>query len=266
MPRRHHDIADDLRHQITTGSIKPGERLPSEAGLAARYRVSTVTLRRALAVLQGEGLVEKIHGKGNYVRRPRRKIMYVGGWGTLDPWTAAEPTLRITIRSTTVPASVHLTTLLKVPTGSPLAEYTCLSLEQGSPNGLARIYIPRDLAPAGVLDDDSVCREAATRFAVLGPSPATIRETVSARSPTPDEASALRIGSNMAVLAITRIATAQPAASLKPHSWPFRETESTPSSPPTKCSTRGPPKDDHTERTSAPPMVGPGGQALLPEH
>ncbi|MFD9234778.1 GntR family transcriptional regulator [[Kitasatospora] papulosa] len=207
VPPRHHDIADDLRHQITTGSIKPGERLPSEAGLAARYRVSTVTLRRALAVLQGEGLVAKIHGKGNYVRRPHRKIMYVGSWGTLDPWTAAEPTLRITVRSTTVPASVHLTTLLKVPTGSPLAEYTCLSLEQGAPHGLARIYIPRDLAPAGVLDDDSVCREAVKRFAVLGPSPATVRETVCARSPTPDEASALRIGSTVAVLAITRIAT-----------------------------------------------------------
>ncbi|MEU1435005.1 GntR family transcriptional regulator [Streptomyces sp. NPDC005786] len=208
VPSRHHDIADDLRHQITTGSIKPGERLPSEVGLAARYKVSTVTLRRALAVLQGEGLVDKIHGKGNYVRRPRRKIMYVGGWGTLDPWTAAEPTLRVTVRSTTVPASVHLTTLMKVPTGSPLAEYSCLGLEHGSPHGLARIYIPRDLAPAhGVLDDDSVCREAVTRFAVLGPSPATIRETVCARSPTPDEASALRIGSTAAVLAITRTAT-----------------------------------------------------------
>ncbi|MFD7715436.1 GntR family transcriptional regulator [Streptomyces sp. NPDC059814] len=207
VPSRHHDIADDLRHQITTGRIKPGERLPSEVGLAERYKVSTVTLRRALTVLQGEGLIEKIHGKGNYIRRPRRKSMYVGGWGTLDPWTAAEPTLRVTVRSTTVPASVHLTTLLKVPTGSPLAEYSCLSLEQGSPQGLARIYIPRDLAPAGVLDDDSVCREAATRFAVLGPSPATIRETVCARSPTPAEASALRIGNSMAVLAITRIAT-----------------------------------------------------------
>ncbi|MET7310026.1 GntR family transcriptional regulator [Streptomyces sp. NPDC005571] len=207
VPSRHHDIADDLRHQITTGRIKPGERLPSEVGLAERYKVSTVTLRRALAVLQGEGLVEKIHGKGNYVRRPRRKIVYVGGWGTLDPWTAAEPTVRVTVRSTTVPASVHLTTLLKVPTGSPLAEYSCLTLEQGSPHGLARIYIPCDLAPAGVLDDDSACREAVTRFAVLGPSPATVRETVCARSPTPDEASALRIGSTTAVLAITRIAT-----------------------------------------------------------
>ncbi|MEU9088657.1 GntR family transcriptional regulator [Streptomyces sp. NPDC048428] len=206
VPSRHHDIADDLRHQITTGRIKPGERLPSEAGLASRYKVSTVTLRRALAVLQGEGLVEKIHGRGNFVRLPRRKIMYVGGWGTLDPWTAAEPTVCVTVRSTTVRASAHLTTLLKVPTGSPLAEYSCLSLEQGSPHGLARIYIPRDLAPAEVLDDDSARREAIMRFAVLGPSPVTVRETACARSPTPDEASALRIGSTTAVLAITRIA------------------------------------------------------------
>ncbi len=135
VPSRHHDIADDLRHQIKTGSIS------------------------------------------------------------------------VTVRSTTVPASVHLTTLLKVPTGSPLAEYSCLSIEQGSPHGLARIYIPRDLVPAGVLDDDSACREAVTRFAVLGSSPATVRETVCARSPTPDEASALRIGSTAVVLAITRVAT-----------------------------------------------------------
>lgn len=207
MPSRHQDIADDLRRQITTGRLKPGERLPSEVSLAARYKVSTVTLRRALAVLQGEGLIEKIHGKGNFVRRPRRKIMYVGGWGTLDPWAAAEPTLRVTVRSTTVPASVPLTTLLKVPTGSPLAEYSCLSREQGAPHGLARIYIPRDLAPAGVLDDDAACREAFTRFAVLGPPPANVRETVCARSPTPDEASVLRIGTTTAVLAITRIST-----------------------------------------------------------
>jgi GntR family transcriptional regulator len=204
---RHHDIADDLRHQITTGRIKPGERLPSEAGLADRYKVSTVTLRSALAVLQGEGLVEKIHGKGNFVRRPPRKIVYVGGWGTLDPWTAAEAALHVTVRSTTVQAHGHLTTLLKVPTGSPLAEFVCISYEGESPHGLARIYTPRDLAPAGVLDDEPPCRGKAARFAVLTASPAAVRETVCARPPTPDEASTLRTTSTTPVLAITRVAT-----------------------------------------------------------
>ncbi|MEU5166224.1 GntR family transcriptional regulator [Streptomyces mutomycini] len=207
MRLRHHDIADDLRQQIATGSTQPGERLPSEADLADWYEVSTVTLRRALSVLQGEGLLEKIHGKGNFVRRPHRKISYVGGWGTLDPWTATEPALRVTVRSTTVQAQAHLTTLLNVPTGSPIVETTCLSYGGESPHGLARIYMPRDLVPAGLLDDDSACRDAVTRFAVLGPPPAALRETVCARPPTPDEASALRIGHASVVLSITRIAT-----------------------------------------------------------
>lgn len=118
VPSRHHDIADDLRHQITTGRIKPGERLPSESGLADQYKVSTATLRGALAVLQGEGRVEKIHGKGNFIRRPLRKIMYVGGWGTLDPWTAAEAALRVTDRATAIEARGHLAALLRVPNGT----------------------------------------------------------------------------------------------------------------------------------------------------
>lgn len=207
MPPRHRDIADDLRQQIATGHLQPGERLPSETVLAERYAVSTVTLRHALAALQGEGLVEKIHGKGNFVRRPLRKIMYVGGWGTQDPWTAAEPALRVTVRSTTVQAHGHLATLLKVPVGSSLAELSCLSLEGETPHGLARTYMPCDLVPAGLLDDDSAYRAAATRFAVLSLTPAAVRESVCARPPTPDEASALRIGPASAVLSLTRIAT-----------------------------------------------------------
>ncbi|MFD3353270.1 GntR family transcriptional regulator [Streptomyces fradiae] len=207
MTPRHHEIANDLRDQITTGRIKPGERLLSEAGLADQYKVSTVTLRRALAVLQGEGLVEKIHGKGNFVRRPLRKIMYVGGWGTLDPWTAADVALHVTVRRATVQAHGHLTALLKVPVGSPLAEFVCVSHEGDAPHGLARIYIPRDMAPAGALDQEPLCREAVTRFAVLCAPPAVVRETVRARPPTPEEAATLRTHSTAPILAITRVAT-----------------------------------------------------------
>ncbi|MFJ9699656.1 GntR family transcriptional regulator [Streptomyces fradiae] len=207
MTSRHHENANDLRDRITTGCIKPGARLPSEAALADRYRVSTVTLRRALAVIQGEGLIEKIHGKGNFVRRPLRKIMYVGGWGTLDPWTAADVALHVTVRRATVQARGHLATLLKLPAGSPLAEFVCVSHTGDAPHGLARVYIPRDLAPAGVLDQQTLCREAVTRFAVLCAPPAVVRETVRARPPTPEEASTLRTHSTAPILAITRVAT-----------------------------------------------------------
>ncbi|WP_408055033.1 GntR family transcriptional regulator [Streptomyces davaonensis] len=35
MPTRRHAIADDLRNQILTGRLKPGERLPAGAQLRA---------------------------------------------------------------------------------------------------------------------------------------------------------------------------------------------------------------------------------------
>ncbi|MBE1597385.1 GntR family transcriptional regulator [Streptomyces stelliscabiei] len=206
MPPRRHDIADDLRRQITAGRIKPGARLPPESGLAGQYKVSTATLRSALAVLQGEGLVEKIHGKGNFVRHRLRKIMYVGGWGTLDPWTAAETALRVTDRATAIEARGHLAALLRVPNGSPLTEFLSISYQGESPHSLARIYVPRDLEPTETLGDGASSIRTEESFAVLSPLSAEVRETVSARLPTPDEASTLRINPTAAVLAITRVA------------------------------------------------------------
>ncbi|MFB7188653.1 GntR family transcriptional regulator [Streptomyces sp. NPDC056230] len=206
MAPRRDVIADDLRTKISTGRIKTGERLPSEAQLASRYAVSTPTLRSALAVLQGEGLVEKIHGKGNFVRHPLRRITYVGGGRTPLAQTAPDPALRITVRTTHIPARGHLTALLRVSTSSPLTEFLCLSHEGNSPHSLARIYVPRDLAPADGPSESPCCEAILVRLTELRPPLAEVREQVSARCPTPEEAATLRISSALPVLAITRVA------------------------------------------------------------
>ncbi|MEU3479177.1 GntR family transcriptional regulator [Streptomyces sp. NPDC033754] len=198
---RRHVTADDLRSQISTGRIKAGERLPSEAQLAARYTVSTPILRNALALLQAEGLVGKVHGKGNFVRYPLRRITYVGGGRTPTP-TA----LRVSIRTTKLRARGPLATLLRVATGSPLTEYLYLSHDGKSPHSLARVYIPRDLAPADVPGESSGPEEVATMLAKPRPPLAEIQERVRARLPTPVEATTLRISSTLAVLEVTRVA------------------------------------------------------------
>ncbi|MFG2498574.1 GntR family transcriptional regulator [Streptomyces sp. NPDC048441] len=205
MPSRRHSIANDLRDRITTARLKPGDRLPSEAQLATQYQVSTATLRSALAMLQGEGLVEKIHGKGNFVRHSLRRITYAGGGSTQAPQAAPDATLRITVRTTKVRARGDLTALLQVSTGCPLTEFHCVSYEAKSPHSLARIYVPRDLAPAAVLNEPCPYVGAEARFVALRPTSADVRETVSARLPTPEEASTLRISTVLAVLAITRV-------------------------------------------------------------
>lgn len=49
------------------GDAEPGSLLPGERELAETLGVSRVTVRSALATLQSEGLVEKVHGAGNRV-------------------------------------------------------------------------------------------------------------------------------------------------------------------------------------------------------
>lgn len=204
MPSRRDAIADDLRDRIAAGRLKPGERLPSEALLAAQYMVSTPTLRNALAVLQAEGLVEKVHGKGNFVRRPARRITYVGGRRTPDTHIVDLAPLSVTVRTTRVRARGRLAALLKMPTGGSLTEFLCLGHEGERPHSLARIYVPCDLAPAATLRESLPYEAVVTRLTELRPPLAEVREEISVRLPTPEEASTLRISPALAILAITR--------------------------------------------------------------
>ena len=61
---RGEEIGRRLRHAIELGVLEDGARLPSESDLAARMRVSTLTLRAALAQLRHLGLLETRRGKG----------------------------------------------------------------------------------------------------------------------------------------------------------------------------------------------------------
>ncbi|MFJ5098720.1 GntR family transcriptional regulator [Streptomyces sp. NPDC088557] len=202
MVSRRHTIADDLRNQISTGQLKAGERLLSEAQLAACYEVSTPTLRNALALLQAEGLVEKIHGKGNFVRRPLARVTYIGGG--LVP---ARPALRVSVRFKKLRARGDVAALLRVAAGSPLTEFRLLSHDGQTPHSLAHVYVPRDLAPADVPADPLWPQEAASLLSGPLPLLAEVQEKVLVRLPTPPEAAALRISSTLAVLTVTRVAT-----------------------------------------------------------
>lgn len=63
-------IADELRARIRSGEYAPGMRIPSEAQLVSDFGVARMTVRQGLAVLQQEGLVEVVRGKGMFVPQP----------------------------------------------------------------------------------------------------------------------------------------------------------------------------------------------------
>ncbi len=50
-------VAEQIRSQIATGQLRPGDRLPSERALLEQYDVARPTMRGALRLLESDGLV-----------------------------------------------------------------------------------------------------------------------------------------------------------------------------------------------------------------
>ncbi|WP_432945583.1 FadR/GntR family transcriptional regulator [Kribbella sp. CA-253562] len=64
MPAAHEHVLARLRRAIQLSEILPGERLPSERELADSLRVSRLTVREALRVLQADGVIATRRGNG----------------------------------------------------------------------------------------------------------------------------------------------------------------------------------------------------------
>jgi len=65
---KHRTISRQLATEIAAGKHCPGARLPSEAQLVKRFRVSRPTVGRAMRDLQEQGLIERRAGSGTFVR------------------------------------------------------------------------------------------------------------------------------------------------------------------------------------------------------
>ncbi|MEN8708223.1 GntR family transcriptional regulator [Nocardioides marinisabuli] len=64
---------------LVAGSA-PGSPAPSERELVQRFGVARMTVRQAMDALVGEGLLERIPGRGTFVARPRRTASRITGY------------------------------------------------------------------------------------------------------------------------------------------------------------------------------------------
>ena len=60
-------VARDIREQIASGKLKPGDKLPSFNALCEQYKVSGTVIRTAMILLKAEGAIDGRQGKGVYV-------------------------------------------------------------------------------------------------------------------------------------------------------------------------------------------------------
>lgn len=73
----HVQICEAISRSILSGQLLDGAKLLPERAMAEHYTVSVGTLRKALSLLEEQGLLERIQGSGNYVKyNPKVRTIY----------------------------------------------------------------------------------------------------------------------------------------------------------------------------------------------
>ena len=67
---RHKALYNHLRDQIIAGTFQVNEKLPSEKELTSAFKVSRITVIRALSDLQQDGLIWRKQGAGSFIKSP----------------------------------------------------------------------------------------------------------------------------------------------------------------------------------------------------
>ncbi len=60
-------IVNQIRNKISSGELKPGQKLPADRELSEEFNVSRATVREAMKTLHVLGLVDIQHGQGIYI-------------------------------------------------------------------------------------------------------------------------------------------------------------------------------------------------------
>lgn len=136
-----------LTQSLMAGEWKPGEPIPSEIELAARYRVSQGTVRKAIDVLAAENILVRRQGKGTYVAtHTEPKTQYRFLRITPNSGEKIHPTTSF-IDVKRIKSSAEVARALDLKTGTPVMSIRRALVFAGRPIILDEVVIAASLVP-----------------------------------------------------------------------------------------------------------------------
>ena len=232
MASKYDRIADDLRTQIRSGALKG--QLQAETELASRYGVALNTLRRALDVLEAEGLVSSQQGTGTFVRGPRQRVRrnYAEryqwekdrarladaeraetGATELDTGLSTAD-LDFTARYETIEATAELAERFGGPAGMSLLKrtYRTRARAEVAPLSLVTSYLPLDLVSPNPdllrAENEPWPGGTQSQLYTVGVEVDRIKDELTARPPAADEADALALEPGVSVMVLWKTSIA----------------------------------------------------------
>jgi GntR family transcriptional regulator len=216
------DLASLLRDAITGGDYPPGSTLPKQDDLADEYDINVNTVRKAISVLESEGLVTSVRRRGTVVRaRPPMKRLGVERYAKSkwkfglvafaadreasgQTWNRNDQTNQVR----KVEADADVAAALGVEPGSAVYERARLVKQDGHPtHTLTSYYRPEHVEGTPIVDPQPGTATPGGGFAVLtlqGLEPDTLTETFHSRMPTPEEIDELELPAGEPVMILER--------------------------------------------------------------
>lgn len=219
-------IAELLRHNIENGTFPTGTRIASERDLAAEFGVSRMTVRHAIAILEGEGFVARYPGRGTFVGSIRERVLVEKGREMRDTVEAASipanelrvsgsfvrdmerlgrtPQVHFLEQPALVSSSAEIASHLGLEKGALVLKRYRLQIADNVPYRLIESYYPSDLFGELLTADIGDTPLFLWLQEQRGLRVARAQETFIARLGTPRERQLLRISPGAPVVALDR--------------------------------------------------------------
>lgn len=197
----YYQIASLLREKIEGGEFAPGARLPGEIELAKNFGVSRVPVRRALSLLENEGMLSRHRGRGTFVLEkefvPKAPILS----GVIEDYvtTGLQGTLGL-LSMERVPAPPKALEFFEIPEGEILMLIRRLRKVEGMPYSYVMNYLPIATAAEIPIADLKIRTMVSILEERMGISFQVIQQTIEAKSADSEIAAQLSVETTSPVM------------------------------------------------------------------
>lgn len=151
---RYQQLKDLIIARISSGELRPSDRVPSENELVQSMNVSRMTANRALRELRSEGYVERVAGRGTFVADFRSQSHVLEVKNIADEIRQRGHVHRSdVVRQSLQHARGEIAKALHVEQGTEVCHILLVHFESGVPVQVEDRHVVADFAPATVDQD-----------------------------------------------------------------------------------------------------------------